>query len=263
MRNFLLGFLSLDLRIQIAILLGLLFAVVWLAAGRLIVRIASLMPWALRKGFRFFYRLAEAFICLFHKKMGELFYNLDNGMAAVGRKTDAFLQQWIEKWREPEKRYWSVCIVSYTILLCVACSFHRKDGMISQMYLKVTDGLAEQLEMQNDLEEASTEDAVAESNQDIPETEKESRDIVMTVATAKDPLSIRDIPSMSDCEILDWADRGTTVIWAGDLAFGSGESGKIEPWARVVTANGITGWARLKYLCPEDENDLVLTLWIQ
>lgn len=153
--------------------------------------------------------------------------------------------------------------MTYGILLWVTCISYQTDGMISQMYLKVQSGLTEQLEAQNDFEKAAVEGAGAENVSDVPEVEKESRDIVMTVSTAKDPLSIRDIPSMTDCEILDRADRGATVIWVGELAFGGGDSGKIEPWVKVVTADGITGWARLKYLCPEAEDDSVLTLWIQ
>nr|WP_304955480.1 SH3 domain-containing protein [uncultured Acetatifactor sp.] len=263
MKDYLMGFLSFDLWIQMAVVLAFLFAVAWLIAGKGIVKIMSLVPWGLQKIFQFFYMLVEGPICLLHKNIGECFYHLDNGMAARGKKTDTFLRQWQERWRAPEKRYCGAGFMAYAILLWLVYASYETDGIIATMYSKTKDGLVNRLEELSEIEEAAAEAVLAENQPEVPEVVKESRDIVMIVSTAKDPLSIRDIPSMEDCEILDRADRGSSVIWIGDLAFGTGDSDKIEPWAKVMTDNGIVGWARLKYLCPEDESDYDLALWIE
>ena len=256
-------FLALDLRIQMAILLLILFSLVWLMAGKVIVRIASLLPWGLGRAFRLLYMLAEGLICLLHKKIGEVFYGLDNGMAALGKRTDACLRQWHGKWRDAEKKYCSVGIMAYGILLWLVCASYKTDGMITSMYSETRDKLIYQLEERQKAREAAAEQALAADQPEVPEIEKESRDVAMIVSTANDPLSIRDIPSMQDCDILGLADRGTTVLWIGDLAFGAGEGDRIEPWVKVRADNGIVGWVRLRYLCPEDERDYDLGLWIE
>lgn len=78
-------FLALDLRIQMAILLLILFSLVWLMAGKVIVRIASLLPWGLGRAFRLLYMLAEGLICLLHKKIGEVFMGWTMGWRRWGR----------------------------------------------------------------------------------------------------------------------------------------------------------------------------------
>ena len=107
------------------------------------------------------------------------------------------------------------------------------------------------------------EETLADSEEEIFEIEQNSRDIVLVVVTANDPLTIRNIPSIENCETLARVEKGSTVIWKGNMAFGKGSNGDTEPWVEVESLDGTIGWARLKYLCPEDEEDFELTLWVE
>ena len=77
----------------------------------------------------------------------------------------------------------------------------------------------------------------------------------MKVITREDPLSIRDIPSVENSEILENVEKEKEVLWKGEIAFGSGVKGNIEPWIKIETSKGTVGWARLIYLCPVNEKD--------
>lgn len=106
-----------------------------------------------------------------------------------------------------------------------------------KVYLRIEESLIKTLEKNGWYEKAvEVEETLADSEEKIFEVEKNPRDIVLVVVTANDPLTI--------------------------MAFGKGSNGDIEPWVEVKSMDGIIGWARL-YLCPEDEDDFELTLWVE
>ncbi len=264
------NFLSLSLEMRAGILLALMVIIFWWILGRKVLWIASGLPYLLRKLFQYVYMLIEIPVCFIHKKLGTSFYKLDNGMASVGQIIDLFFEKWYSLWHFQRKKYIIPSLIVYFVLIfwiCIPSDANKEGaGLLSgkNVYLKVENGLINQMKKHNWYQE-KTDTAYVSNQAEEPakETQKISRDIMLIVCTTYSPLDIRDIPSVKDCEILDRADKGSIVLWKGDIAFGTGDSGNIEPWVKVETVNGITGWARLNYLCPQKEEDFELTLRVE
>lgn len=268
-------FFALNLEIRAAILLALLIVIFWWMLGRKLLWVASVLPYLLRKIFRYVYILIEIPVCFIHKKLGTSFYKLDNGMSGTGQIVDSFFEKWYQRWHNARKKYIIFSLIIYFILIfwiCAPFGYKKEaEGFLSgkNVYLELENGLLGLLKKYNWYQE---KDSIAYvSNQPdksamdatIAEEQKVSRDIMLIVSTAYLPLDIRDVPSVEDCEILAQADKGSIVVWRGDMAFGPGDSGHIEPWVKVETGNGIIGWARLNYLCPQNLEDFEMTLRVE
>ena len=256
------SFFSIDLKIQAILLLSCIFFVIWLFAGKILIKIVSIVPCFFRMLFYFIYLFLDIIVVFLHKKIGPYLFDFDNWMAETGRKIDGFLQQWHKRWRYPKKIFNDAFIVIYCVILGGIIISFRTDGMLAQAYTEVTDKFVTKLET-SEWFKKETKEGSDKNSSEVMKMGYKPRSIVMFVATINDPLNIRDIPSMKDCQLIDSVDKGSTVIWTGDMAFGIGDSDAIEPWVKVITVNGVSGWARLKYLHPEDENDFELTLWIE
>lgn len=270
MKFLVVNFFSLNLKIRVMILLAIIIVFFWWALGRKIMWVFSALPFLLRKFFWLLYTLIEVPICQLHKKIGSSLYKLDNGMAAIGQKIDMLLEQWYKRWHFQEKKYIIPSIVVYILLVIWICIPYNPDKEIPELlcgqkvYLRIEESFIKSLEKYGWYEKAvEVEETLADSEEEIFEIEQNSRDIVLVVVTANDPLTIRNIPSIENCETLARVEKGSTVIWKGNMAFGKGSNGDTEPWVEVESLDGTIGWARLKYLCPEDEEDFELTLWVE
>lgn len=105
-----------------------------------------------------------------------------------------------------------------------------------------------------------TMETIENSELNSVDATKMQQGIVFVVVTARDPLSVRDVPSLEDGEILDQVKKNDTVLCTGEMTFGMGKNGNMEPWVKVETTTGVEGWARLMYLYPQEEQNLKLIL---
>lgn len=268
METFVSRFFSTDIRIRAALIIALFIIIFWWGFGKIIIRFVSFLPYLLRVVFKRIYLLIEIPVCWIHDRAGSFFHDIDNGLACGGDKIDTFLKQWFTCWRYPQKRHIVLSVTVYCVLLIWICipwhaeNADEKSFSGQSVYLSLENKLMYLLETHNLYREQMEQIGEIE-NYGEPEQLKEKNDIegiVMKVITQKDPLCIRDIPSTENCEILKSIEKESTVFWKGDMAFGSGSNGNIEPWIKVETLDGTTGWARLKYLCPENEREFVLKL---
>ena len=265
MKTFISYFFSIDIRMRAAVLIALFIIVFWWFLGKIIIRFTSLFPYLLRGVFRGVYLLIEAPVCWIHGRVGSFFYRIDNGLASVGDRIDIFLERWHTRWRNPESRHIFLSIVIYCVLMLWICLPHRGENADVKLfsgqgiYLRVESKLTDWLESHN-LYGEQLEEVVSYEEPEQVEKENITEGIAMIVITQNDPLSIRDNPSTENCEILERIEKENTVFWKGEMAFGSGSNGGIEPWIKVETPAGTIGWARLIYLCPVNEEDFELKL---
>lgn len=265
MKTFISMFFSMDIRIRATVLVALVIVIFWWILGKIIIRFASIFPYLLKGVFRGVYILIEAPVCWLHERTGSLFYGVDNGLANVGAKIDFFLGQWHMRWRNLQNRRIILSIVIYcAFLFLIYIPYDAENAGVNSfrgdtVYLWVERKLADFLEAQN-LYGGRIEEAASYSEPEETEEEGDAEGVIMKVITKNDPLSIRNIPSEDECEILEQVERENTVIWKGEMAFRSGRNGLTEPWIKVETLAGTVGWARLIYLCPMNENDFELKL---
>lgn len=151
------------------------------------------------------------------------------------------------------------------LLIWICIPYHSDEPNVKSVsgqvvYLKLENKLTHWLET-HDLYEEQIEEAMNHCYEsELTEEENITEGIVIKVITQKDPLSIRDIPSVENCEILQSIEKDNTVLWEGDMVFGVGRNGTMEPWIKVEASDGTIGWARLLYLCPINEEDFELKL---
>ena len=262
-------FFSVDARVRAAVLLAVVFLIFWWILGKVVIFAASLIPYLMRFIFKLVYLVIEIPICLIHSKVGSYFHEIDNRLANVGSNIDSFLEKWYTCWHNPKNKHIPLSIAIYFLLIIWICIPYHPDTMNKKyisgqhVYLTVENKFTRWLEKQDWYEE-QVEEVVEYNEKEQAATEVEAEDvvkeIVMTVNTQKDPLSIRDVPSIENCEVLERVEKGNTVIWKGDMAFGIAGNRGIEPWIKVETLNGTVGWARLMYLCPMDEENFELKL---
>ena len=69
-------------------------------------------------------------------------------------------------------------------------------------------------------------------------------------------LLVRDKPSIEEGEILGRLKNEDTVIWKGELRFAKIDENSVEPWVKIITANGVEGWSRLFYFYPKSYADM-------
>lgn len=222
----------------------------------------SIIPLVLQKVFRSFYLLIETPTALLHKNMGIYFYKFDNKISYIGGKIDDILQDWYQLWHKPEKIHLWKLILVYIVYLAliilpslikVESDIYRKGEYV---YLRYENMLVEWIGKQNGSNkiESDTSAGSIKSTQDLLD-ESENSSITLTVSGLNSSLLVRDIPSTVNSTKLDRLYNGDTVSWSGLLIFSETEDGNVEPWVKVNTANGIEGWTRLSYLCPEQYNN--------
>ena len=264
MKAFAAHFFSADIRIRAAVIIALLIIIFWWGLGKLLIRVASLLPAFLCLVFKGVYFVVEFLICSLHGKVGSLFHDMDNGMAGVGNRIDTFLRRWLACWCKPKSRQIVLsCVVYAVFLLAICITYHADETNTNSffgqsVYVRVENQLASWLGIQDSYGEEQTAETGNYNEPEQTEEENIIESVEMRVITQKGTLSIRDIPSTENCEVLERVEKNSTVFWKGDIAFGKGSNGSIEPWIKVETPNGTIGWARLIYLCPANEEDYEL-----
>ncbi len=261
-------FFSLDTRVRAAMLLALVFLIFWWILGKGVIWVASLIPYLIGIAFKVVYLVIEIPICWIHSKVGSFFHEIDNKLADVGNNIDSLLEKWYTCWHNPKSKHILLSIVIYFLLIIWICIPYHPDTMNMKyisgqhVYLTIENKFTHWLDKNDWYKEQAEEVIDYNEKEQAAEAEDVVKEIVMTVNTQKDPLSIRDVPSIENCEILERVEKGNAVIWKGDLAFGVGGNRGIEPWIKVETLNGTVGWARLIYLCPMDEKNFELKLYV-
>lgn len=263
------SFLLLSLFARVAILFFIIF-VFWLLFGRKILWFLSLTPFLLERLFRYFYLLIEVPVAALHKKLGTSFYKIDNKLSQFGEKIDSAMLRWYNAWHSSKKIHLGKSLLVY--VLCVAFitfpSFMKletnafRTGEI--VYLHCETFLVDWIVKRGWYDHSEP----VSLNQDIQvdqhiQSESEPFDMKLIVSGLKSSLLVRDIPSTENCIVLDRLYNGNTVVWSGRLVFSEADNDHIEPWAKVITPNGIEGWARLFYLHPEQYEDIELYVQTQ
>lgn len=267
MKNLGMYFFSVDIRIRAAVLLALVIVFFWWILGKGIIWAASFFPYLIRIIFKGVYLIIEIPICWIHSKAGSPFHGIDNGLANIGNNIDTFLKQWYMRWHNPKSNHIFLSVIIYCVLIIWICIPYHPDTMNGKyisgqyVYLTIEKKFTQWMEKYG-WHEKQVEEIMNYNEKEWAEEEDIEKEIVMKVNTQKDPLSIRDVPSIENCQILERVERGDTVVWKGDMAFGNGSNRGVEPWIKVETLSGTIGWARLIYLCPIEEEDFELKLHI-
>lgn len=248
MSSIIYGFLALPLFPRITISLFFILAF-WWVLGHKILWIASLLPFLLNKIFRYIYVLVELPVSKLHKKFGAIYYKIENGMSHFGKKIDTVLFKWYEKWHDSRRVQLRSIIIVY-ILLIMYIAVPSSIGLKGNILLSGQKGFIysesaligwfEQLGWLDKSEQAS----------------KDESGLMMIVFGTGSSLGIRDVPTTQNCKMLGSIRNGDTVLWNGDLKFGVADDGKIEPWVKIVTVDGVEGWSRLRFLYPENHDEL-------
>ncbi|MBD5554509.1 MAG: SH3 domain-containing protein [Roseburia sp.] len=249
-------FFRLPFGVRVAMLL-LMIVVLWAIFRKVICWVLSLIPYVLIKIFRIFYLLIEMPIAALHKKWGSCFYKIDNILSLVGEKTDTVLHCWYMAWHYPKKFHLGISLLVYAVCvaLIVVPSFMKTDSNLKfgeNAYRHCETRFIKWLEEREwynpTMQAAMNQEEQIESGS----AETDSFDVILVVSGVSSSLLVRDIPSTENCIILDRLQNDDTVIWKGQLVFSEADNSHIEPWVKVVTANGVEGWCRLFYLHPDD-----------
>lgn len=267
---FLNEFLSWPLWGRAALVTGSLLLVLLIVRVPLL-KVISLLPFLLKKIFRFIYLLLEWLVSVFHKLLGGMFYRVDNGVATFGEHVDTQLGRWYEAWHNPKSWKLYAALTAMAFALCylfivIPPTLQIEEGGWQtkgwSAYLWAEGTFVGWLEehswyassAQPGIQNNPLDDDPADSE---PEPPQEAFQIFLTVYRVPNLLAIRDVPSAQESTTLGTLKNGTVVSWNGELAFGPAENGQ-ETWAKVTTDSGIEGWTRLSYLHPEESMELTL-----
>lgn len=238
-----------------------LFFVLWGLLGRKVLRILSIIPFLIRKAFRYIYLLIEIPVAALHKKIGLGFYHADKFLSDIGEKIDRTMQNWHGCWRASEQirfvKLMTFYIVAIAFILLMPAE-RNSNGTLEigkEKYLCYEEALIRWFEKHGWYSPSSVEQPDLEQN--IPaEMENTEEKIALVVFGVNSSLLVRDIPSVKNSVTLERIYNDDTVIWTGQLVFAEVSDGEVEPWVKVVTSNEIEGWSRLYYLKPEKYSDM-------
>ncbi len=244
---------------------ALVLVTIWLVL--LLVRVPllkmlSLVPFLLKWIFCVVYLLLEWPVSFLHKLLGGMFYRVDNGLSAVGKRVDGWLERWYGTWNRskswnPYAALMTVAALACYLYIILPPVLHMEEGGWQTRgglaYLRAEDAFAGWIADQ-DWYVSSVPDAPS----DMVPTDEPAQ-MSLTVYRVSSVLAIRDIPSTVGCTTLDRLSNGSVVNWHGELAFGFAE-GQQEAWVKVTTDSGIEGWGRLNYLHPEEDMEILLVV---
>lgn len=257
-------FSALPLWMRASILLMFPLAI-WLLLGKSLLRVLSVIPFLIRKVFHCGYLMLELPVSALHRKFGLFFCEMENRMSFVGAKIDLGLNRWHRAWRFPVKRYAGIAAIIYSlcvVLVALPGSLHIKSDWLNigeQVFIRNESVLIQWLqehEWYNPLQLPFWEE-------EMESIVGNDRPVTMLVSVGEGTLAVRDVPSTENCMILESLSDGSSVIWYGDLAFGSVGNGNIEPWIKVTTSSGTEGWIRLRFVHPEKNANLKIHCWQQ
>lgn len=122
--------LSLPVSLRLTILLTIML-LLWLILGRILLKLFSSVPWILKKIFLLIYMLIEIPISSLHRKYGNSFGCIDQGLAFTFKKICSFLGQLLIKMKKPKTILGKQLLVIYLILCAyllipLCCNFTEK-----------------------------------------------------------------------------------------------------------------------------------------
>lgn len=250
----------LPLGVRVAIVLFLLIVILWRFFGKIILWILSWVPFVLEKIFRYLYLLIEMPVSALHKKFGAGFYTIENRLSHAGEMIDDAINFWFAAWHSPKEIHLKKLLLIYAF--CVAF-------VIGPAVLKVDEKLRVgeilYIHCENSFvswltEHVGDDSAVAaleqEKQMESELSDDDSFEITLVVSGVNSSLLVRDIPDTQNCVVLERLYNSDKVIWRGRMVFSETDNGHVEPWAKVITANGVEGWSRLYYLQPEQYSDM-------
>lgn len=256
-------YMSLPTPVRAAVVM-LIFLLLWAILGKIILFILSIFPWILQWIFKKIYTLVELPFSALHRRLGGIFYGIENRLSKVGKGIDKNIIKWYSFWHNADTNYFGkVFLICFIIVIYISLpQFIKTEHIIinfgEKLYLAGESKIAALLVKQDsfdsskpvaaDLEDQDSETDYDSSNADLPaENDFEER---LIVAGLKTSLLLRDIPSVQNSVALARLHNGDIVIWKGQLVF-SEVDGRVEPWVKISTSEGVEGWSRLLYLHPE------------
>lgn len=234
-----------------------------------LLKILSLIPFLLKWMFRAVYLLLEWLVSILHKRLGGMFYRLDNGLSTLGKRVDGWLERWYGAWDKSKSWNPYTALVTLVALVCylyviLPPMLHEEGGRWQtkgwSAYLWVEDSFVGWM-----ADQGWYVPNTPDNNPDVSsvsgelEPIQEVVQISLTVYGVTNVLVIRDIPSTVESTTLDKLPNGAVVNWHGELTFGLAE-GRQEAWVKVTTDSGVEGWGRLNYLHPDEDTELTLVL---
>ncbi len=266
-------YLSLPTPIRAAVLM-LPFLFLWALLGKKILFVLSLIPYILSLLFEKVYIIVELPFSLLHRTLGGIFHKIENYLSKVGKGIDKGIIKWYSSWHNAKCSYlgraFLICFI--LIVYITLPQFIRTEYIIvnfgEKLYLEGESRLTAWLEKQvlSDSSESVTADMESQgSKMDCDDSEnnllfEEDFEERFIVEGLKSSLLLRDIPSVRDSVTLARLHNGDIVIWKGQLIF-SEVDGRVEPWIKITTSEGLEGWSRLLYLHPEiyENNEFKMT----
>ena len=110
------AFLEVPIGGRAAIFIGII-VLLWCVFGKLILKLASILPWGFKKIFIWIYMLLEMPIGALHSKFGGIFGGIDQGLANISESVCAFMDKLLRKMNRPQTIYRARFLVAYLLLL--------------------------------------------------------------------------------------------------------------------------------------------------
>lgn len=238
MKNLISHFFLADIRIRAAVLIALFIILFWWILGKLIIRLAALFPYLLKKIFIVIYLLIEALVCWIHERTGSFFYRIDNGLSDTGKKVDILLERWYKSWRNPVNNHIALSVVIYGILVIWVCASpytEAKSFNGQAVYLKVENKLTDWLEEHN-LYDCQIEETIKDEKLALEEKEPI---YIQLNELGKSGANIRSEPNLEyDNNIIGGVNAESEMRYCDEWT----QDGK-RYWVRVyVLDDDVEGW---------------------
>lgn len=256
-------YLSIPTPIRAAVLM-LVFLLLWAKLGKKILFVLSIIPFVLRFLFKKAYILVEFPFSILHRKLGGIFHKIENQLSKVGKKIDEKILKCYSSWHKTDSNYFGrVFLTCFIMVIYISLpQFIKIEHIIinlgEKLYLAGESTIITWL-VKQDLYDSTESVAADLDSQNLSMDYNRTEDVLplkddfeerLIVAGLRSSLLLRDIPSVQNSVALSRLHNGDIVIWKGQLAF-SEVDGRVEPWVKIVTSEGIEGWSRLLYLHPE------------
>ena len=112
-------YLGLAFWARVVIIFFIIVIIFWILLVRKILFVLSVIPFLINKIFRLCYLIVELPISFLHRRFGTLFYKIDNGMSAVGKKIDSVLESWYHRWHSSKKKHLVAAGILYILLIFI------------------------------------------------------------------------------------------------------------------------------------------------
>lgn len=265
MRNIGDVYLACPYEIRVSVWILLLVIVLWRLAGRGICWILSVVPWVFRLLSRGIYLMLEMPVAALHKQCGSVFSKIDSHLLRAAEKIDLALDNWYKSWKSYKGLRFGkallICAIGFA-LVTFPHYFHWSNSILrfgNTIYTRWED-LFVSLVQKIEWEEPQEADAELKPPAVEYTEEPKAPDITFVVSGVNSSLLVRDVPDVDDCEVLARLHNGDQVTWGGQMTFAEADNEHVEPWVRIMTADGIEGWSRLFYLHPVSFDDRIFYL---